>query len=114
MKVLSADIQPRSTSLFYEVGAPVDYHEFLKTFLTRFEQDYSFLIHQQYERIIDEWKKHSDTLGKTVHVQTSTETVQGVAFDIDPSGFLLLRTKKGEITKITSGDCVYFNELDHT
>lgn len=113
-KVLSPDIQPRSTSLFHELGSPVDYHEFLGTFFTRFEKEYSLLIHHQYENIIDEWKIYSDTLGKKVCVQTPTETVQGTAFDIDPSGFLLLRTEKREIKKIYSGDCLYCSELDHT
>jgi len=47
-------------------------------------------------------------------VQTSTETLQGIASDIDQSGFLLLRTERGETKKIMSGDCLYFDELYHT
>ena len=113
-KDLSPDIQPRSTSMFHELDLPVDYHEFLRTFFTQFERVYSLFVDQKYDRIIDEWKTHTDTFGKTIRVQTSTETLQGIAFDIDPSGFLLLRTEMGEIKKILSGDCLYMNELDHT
>lgn len=113
-KDLSPDIQPRSTSMFHELDSPVDYYEFLKTFFKQFEKVYSLFVNHQFERITDEWKIHTDTLGKTIRVQTSTETLQGIAFDIDPSGFLLLRTENGEIKKILSGDCLYLNELDHT
>lgn len=110
----STDIQPRSTSIIHELGSPVDYHEFLRTFFIQFGSFYKLFVEQQYDRIIDEWKTHTDTLGKTIRVQTSTETLQGIAFDIDQSGFLLLRTERGEIKKIMSGDCLYFDELYHT
>jgi BirA family biotin operon repressor/biotin-[acetyl-CoA-carboxylase] ligase len=113
-KDLSPDIQPRSTSMLHELDSPVDYHEFLRTFFTQFENVYSLFVNHQFERIIDEWKIHTDTLGKTIRVQTSTETLQGIALDIDSLGFLLLRKENGEIKKILSGDCLYLNELDHT
>ena len=106
-KDLSADIQPRSTSMFHELGSPVDYHEFLRTFFMQFDRIYSLFVDHKFQRIIDEWKIQTDTLGKTICVQTSTETLQGIAFDIDQSGFLLLRKENGEIKKILSGDCLY-------
>jgi BirA family biotin operon repressor/biotin-[acetyl-CoA-carboxylase] ligase len=107
VKVLSPDIRPRSTSVLYETGSAVDYHEFLRTFFKEFEEIYSVLCKQNFERIIKEWKNRTDTLGKTVRVQSAGETIQGVAVDIDPSGFLLLKTEKGEIRRIYSGDCLY-------
>ena len=113
-KHLSPDIQPQSTSMSHELGAPIDYHEFLRTFFIHFEKTYLLFVDRHFDKIINEWKSHTDTLGKTIHVQTSTETLQGLAFDIDPQGFLLLRTENGEIKKILSGDCLYMNELDHT
>ena len=79
----------------------------------QFGSFYKLFVEKQYDRIIDEWKNHTDTLGKSIRVQTSTETLQGIAFDIDQSGFLLLRTERGETKKIMSGDCLYFDELYH-
>jgi BirA family biotin operon repressor/biotin-[acetyl-CoA-carboxylase] ligase len=114
LKRLSAEIQVSSTSLLDEVHHPVDYHEFLKTFFMSFEYYYEIFQKQGYAEIIDEWKAHSDTLGKNVRVKTMTETLQGTAFDVDQSGFLLLWTASGETKKILSGDCLYFDELDHT
>jgi BirA family transcriptional regulator, biotin operon repressor / biotin---[acetyl-CoA-carboxylase] ligase len=113
LKRLSPDIRPKSTSLNYEVGHPIDYHEFLRTFFIQFEDFYTFFKKCQYEKIIDEWKKNSDTLGKAIRIQTSIETIQGIAFDIDQSGFLLVRTEKEGIKKILSGDCLYFDGENH-
>jgi BirA family biotin operon repressor/biotin-[acetyl-CoA-carboxylase] ligase len=113
-KQLSPDIQSRSTSMSHELGFPVDYHEFLRTFFVQLEKTYLLFVDHSFEKIINEWKIHTDTLGKTIRVQTSTGTLQGLAIDIDPQGFLLLRTENGEIKKILSGDCLYMNELDHT
>jgi len=110
----STDIQPRSTSMIHELGSPVDYHEFLRKFFIQFGSFYKLFVEQQYDRIIDEWKTYTDTLGKTIRVQTPIETIQGIASDIDLSGFLLLRTERGETKKIMSGDCLYFDELYHT
>jgi len=114
LKKLSDDIQARSTSLINELNYPVDYHEFLKTFFMKFEHYYEVFQKQRYGEIIDEWKAYSDTLGKNVRVKTMTETLQGAAFDVDQSGFLLLRIASGETKKILSGDCLYFDELNHT
>jgi BirA family biotin operon repressor/biotin-[acetyl-CoA-carboxylase] ligase len=111
IKNLPSEIRTKSTSMISELGHPFDYYEFLTTLFKQFEVFYSLFIKQQYERIIDEWKTSTDTLGKTIRVHTSAETIQGVAFDVDQSGFLLLKTEKGEIRKILSGDCLYFNEL---
>jgi BirA family biotin operon repressor/biotin-[acetyl-CoA-carboxylase] ligase len=108
---LPADIRSQSTSMTSELGHPLDYYEFLTAFFKQFEVFYALFIKQQYERIVDEWKTSTDTLGKTIRVHTSAETIQGLAFDVDQLGFLLLKTEKGEIRKILSGDCLYFNEL---
>jgi BirA family biotin operon repressor/biotin-[acetyl-CoA-carboxylase] ligase len=78
-----------------------------------FDHYYKVFEGQRFGEIIDEWKTYSDTLGKSIRVKTMTETLQGTAVDVDQSGFLLLRTASGETKKILSGDCLYFDELDH-
>jgi BirA family transcriptional regulator, biotin operon repressor / biotin---[acetyl-CoA-carboxylase] ligase len=113
LRALSAAIKAKSTSMLHELRHPVDYHEFLRTFVMVFEHYYESYQEQQYNDIINEWKTYSDTLGKNVRVKTKTDTLQGRAFDVDQSGFLLLRTTNGETKKILSGDCLYFDELDH-
>ncbi len=111
---LSADIRVRSTSMKSETGAEVEYYEFLRRFFREFDEFYHRFTKQQHSQILQEWKSYSDTLGKEIRIQTSTEAIQGTAFDVDQSGFLLLKTERGAIKKILSGDCLYLDELDHT
>lgn len=113
-RLLSDDIRLHSTSLKSEIGTTVDYFEFLRRFFREFDEFYHRFTKQQYDMIVEEWKSYSDTLGKVLRIQTSIESIQGTAFDVDQSGFLLLRTEKGDIKKILSGDCLYLDELDHT
>jgi BirA family biotin operon repressor/biotin-[acetyl-CoA-carboxylase] ligase len=108
---LSDDLQACSTSMMQELSGPVEYHRFLQTLLTMFDHYYMLFTHERYKQIMNEWKHHADTLGKQVQVQTSAETLQGTAYDIDESGFLLLKTDNGEIKKIISGDCRYLTEV---
>jgi len=110
---LSAAIQTKSTSLEHELKQPIDFHEFLKSFISAFEQSYRHFKKQRFNDLVEEWKSYSDTLGKKIQVNTMTGDFEGTAYDVDSSGFLLLRTSKGETKRILSGDCLYFDELDH-
>jgi BirA family biotin operon repressor/biotin-[acetyl-CoA-carboxylase] ligase len=114
LSTLPSEIQAQSTAMIKEIGETIEYYQFLTTFFTQFDHYYQLFSTNQYEQIVKEWKNHSDTLGKQVRILTSTETLQGTAADIDSSGFLILKKKNGETKKITSGDCLYLNELDHT
>lgn len=108
---LSQEIRAYSTSLKNETGVSVDYLEFLNRFFLQFHHYYQLFLDGQYNDIIREWKQHSDTLGKTVEIKASGTMLRGTAFDIDQFGFLLVKTTDGSIKKITSGDCIYLNQL---
>lgn len=112
-RALSSDIRLGSTSLMSELGKTVDYFEFLERFFRGFNEFYLRFTRHHYEQILDEWKRYTDTLGREIRLQTSKESLQGTAFDVDASGFLLLRTEQGETKKVLSGDCLYVDELDH-
>lgn len=97
-----------ATSLSYELGINLDYCRFLKEVLTNLHIYYMQFLSGNYAWLIQEWKTHSDTIGKSIRIKSSNETIEGIASDVDESGFLLVTTKTGEIKKITSGDCIYF------
>jgi len=108
---LDVDIRKRSTSLRKEHGASIKYYEFLDTLFQHFDRCYQLFSAGNFEQIIDEWKQHSDTLGKTIRVQTTKDMVQGTAIAIDQSGFLLIKTKEGNLIRVVSGDCIDFDDL---
>jgi len=66
-------------------------------------------VENKHELLIKEWKNNSDTIGRKICIDTSSEKINGTAFDIDESGFLIVKTDDGEVKKITSGDCIYFD-----
>ena len=98
-----------ATSIASEIGIKLDYHVFLKKLLSKLDKYYALFNEEKYESILKEWKEHSDTIGRKVRITSSNENICGVASDIDESGFLIVKTNAGDIKKITSGDCFYFD-----
>lgn len=88
----------------------IEYYEFLNTLFLQFDRYYHLFSAGKFEQIIDEWKKHSDTLGKSIRLETTSDIIQGTAVDVDRSGFLLVKTREGKTIRVTSGDCTVFDE----
>ena len=107
---ISLELRNRTTSLKQETHSTADIQKFLKIFFQQFQKYYELFSREQYDQLLLEWKHHSDTLGKAVKVVTSQETFEGVAIDIDSSGFLIVKKQNGSLKKIMSGDCLYLNE----
>jgi BirA family biotin operon repressor/biotin-[acetyl-CoA-carboxylase] ligase len=95
---------PMATSLTEELGRPVSRKTFLKAFLDRFEKALGESLD---ETIIEDWKRHTITLGRQVEVVTTRETVRGVAEDVDAHGGLRLRLADGSLTTVMHGDCFH-------
>jgi len=110
LSALSKKLHSVSTSISYEIGINLNYYDFLKKLLVNLDKYYTMFDENKYDAIIKEWKDNSDTLGRKVTVDTSTEKITGTTYDIDESGFLIIKTGDGSIKKITSGDCIYLNK----
>ncbi len=108
---LPEDLSLSATSLSKELKKPVDYEQFFGVFFLFFEEYYARFLHGESEMLLREWSLWSDTLGKQVEIRTTKETIRGKAISIDSSGFLQLQTDAGEMKTITSGDCLYVEEL---
>jgi BirA family biotin operon repressor/biotin-[acetyl-CoA-carboxylase] ligase len=106
---LSKDLKASSTSISNEIGIKLDYFDFFRKILSNLEKYYKLFWDGKTDLILKEWKKNSDTIGKKVTIDTSSEKITGVAKDIDESGFLIVKTDEGKLKKITSGDCLYFH-----
>ena len=102
---LSKDVRDTATSLGNELGSRIDDDAFLTMFFKQFDRFYQLFSAGHFNQIIEEWKQQSDTLGKHIRVQTASDIIQGVAIDVDQSGFLLLKTSEGTTVRVTSGDC---------
>jgi len=91
------------TSISNELGRAVSRLDLTKALLENLERYHLEMERQRHIAIMQEWKKHSDMLGRRVTVSQGGKTVQGFAADVNDDGSLLLRTGDGDVN-IVSGD----------
>ena len=77
----------------------------LKEFLIQFEKCISQLNKGEKSKIVKEWIKRTDSIGKKIIINTANGKVTGIAQGIDYDGALKLKTTTG-IKKIFVGDVV--------
>ena len=77
----------------------------LREFLVQFEKILIQLNKGEKTKIVKEWTKKADKIGKKISINTSDGKISGVAQGIDNDGALKLKTSKG-IKKIFVGDVV--------
>lgn len=75
----------------------------LAAVLAELEAEYKLAQTEGFERVLEDWRKLSITLGKEVRVIYSNENYIGKAVDIDKDGCLLVETKEG-IQRVLAGD----------
>ena len=77
----------------------------LKEFLIQFEKSLSQLNKGEKSKIVKEWIKRTDSIGKKIIINTANGKITGISQGIDDDGALKLKTTKG-IKKIFVGDVV--------
>ena len=97
-------LEPNAVSLKLFLNHSVRRNELLAAFLDRFERNLELAMS---ETVIDRWKTHNATLGRSVTVKTHNETLEGTAMDVDSDGALLIEQADGSLRKIIYGDCFH-------
>jgi len=110
--LLPESIRGIATSLAEEYGGYVSRVSFLQYLLAEFETLYNEFLASGFDTIREEWKALDNTIGSWVKVSSGEEEIEGEALDIDREGFLLVRTKDGDVKRIISGD-VHLIKSDH-
>ena len=77
----------------------------LKEFLLQFEKTINQLNKGEKSKIVKEWTKKADKIGKRITLNTSDGKISGMSQGIDNDGALKLKTTKG-MKKIFVGDVV--------
>ena len=95
-------MEPTAVSLKSIMGHDVSRRDLLSGFLDSFEKRMAQL---DLTVVVDEWKKHTMTIGKAVRVVTANAEICGVAEDIDERGALLIRQEDGSVHRAIYGDC---------
>ena len=99
-----AELKEKATSLFLESGSRLDRNAFLACVLNHLDtalQNYFLSLSIDG---IEDFKSLCATLERQVTVQRSGQQITGTAFDVSPSGELLIRTAEGQEIAVNSGE----------
>ena len=96
--------EPMATSLKQILGKEIPRIEVLKAFLDHFEDTVN---DTEFDSVVAEWKKYTETLNRHVKIVTANEIVEGLAVDVDENGALILKLADGSLKKIIYGDCFH-------
>ncbi|MEW5760440.1 MAG: biotin--[acetyl-CoA-carboxylase] ligase [Candidatus Thermoplasmatota archaeon] len=98
---------PSATSLFIDSGKKINTSTLLNELLDNIKRTYD-KFERNKDKILNDWRKFSDTLGRKVKILSSSGEFSGKAVDIDENGYLLVRDDDGYIEKVIEGDCIYY------
>lgn len=76
----------------------------LAALLNNLDHLYEDFLDGKFSQILTAWKDMSVTLNRWVKVVSGSETEEGIAFDLDDDGALILMKKDGSVKKILAGD----------
>jgi BirA family biotin operon repressor/biotin-[acetyl-CoA-carboxylase] ligase len=110
LKELPEDIRAFSTTMKHEIGKEVSLEKLLPELLIEMDECYNILNSGQPNRIINQWKEMSETLGKKITITNVKETIEGVALDIDDNGALIVDTNEFGKRKFLAGDCLHVSK----
>ncbi|MFH1395734.1 MAG: biotin--[acetyl-CoA-carboxylase] ligase [Candidatus Omnitrophota bacterium] len=97
-------IPAEAVSLKDESGRHINRTDFLKCLLEEIEKDYIKIKREGFYALRDECKKLSTVIDKQIKIREHHRLTEGTAVDIDERGALVVRTKKGELKRVFSGD----------
>lgn len=96
------DFREGATSFLNE-GINVSRKDLLAAILGELEKEYSIAQDEVFDKVLDDWRALSVTLGQEVRVIFGDDSYTGKAVDIDRDGCLLVNTGS-EVKRVIAGD----------
>jgi BirA family biotin operon repressor/biotin-[acetyl-CoA-carboxylase] ligase len=100
------ELRRQATSLLVELGRPVARAALAVAALRELEAVYQRLQRGDFEALADEWEALCTTLGRQLEIVVGDRRMRGRAEALDADGSLLLRTRYGQLERVTGGDVV--------
>lgn len=95
-----------ATSLAKEADERVSKVALTKKILENLEHYIAIFRKEGFNKIRNEWRNFSTTLGQQVRIHCHNERIEGQALDVDKDGALVVRLDSGLQRRILSGDVV--------
>jgi BirA family biotin operon repressor/biotin-[acetyl-CoA-carboxylase] ligase len=93
-----------ATSLKEAMGKELDRPRFAASLLSQLEAWYQRYLQGGRDLILRAWLERSMMMGRRVEVKINGRTLTGIVWGLDDYGLLLLRTDKGRVETITTGE----------
>ena len=101
------DISEKTISLSMLLGEGISREKFCAELVTALDRLYGEFRRRGTQAIVDMWIEMWGFLGKEISVDVSGEVVSGLVERVDGNGFLYLRTDKGDLRRVVTGDTVF-------
>lgn len=98
------EFRDKATSLKLASGQEIARVKVLQAMLEEIEKAYNLYLAEGFSPIIDQWKQNSFTLGKEVKVLMNDGEIEGLAFDVNEDGCLLVKDDDKKVHTILAGD----------
>ena len=105
--VLPELVKAHATSIEKEFGKKIRLEILLKSLLEKMETIYDGYLEAGFAPLLEQWKKYAQFLGRTVAIMDQEERLNGLAFDVDLDGALILKLEDGTRSRILVGDLVF-------
>ncbi|WP_225370363.1 hypothetical protein [Methanobrevibacter arboriphilus] len=93
-------LKKRATSLSVEAKIEISESETISNFLNEFEEIYDLFKLEQFDDILYDWRKMSQTIGSYVEIkQPLGKVLKGTAVGINNQGALILELNNGKLKK---------------
>ena len=93
-----------ATSLKEVMGKELDRARFAAALLSQLEAWYQRYVQGGRDLILRAWLERSMMMGRRIQVKINGRTLTGIVWGLDEYGLLLLRTDKGRVETITTGE----------
>jgi BirA family biotin operon repressor/biotin-[acetyl-CoA-carboxylase] ligase len=110
---LPPEIAATATSLCAITGRTFSRVALLRTYLEKLEGWYALFRERSFEPIRERWLDLARIIGKQVKIAGVGRDYEGEVVDIDPNGFLILKSPDGAIQRILAGDVSLIEALPH-
>ncbi len=99
----SPAVQKIATTLSEGSGQQIERESLIAACLNHYQKWRDLFDQKGSQPIIEAWKTHSTTLNRKVKINDGRETYEGVAVDLDVSGYLIVESK-GQRQTVIAGD----------
>jgi BirA family biotin operon repressor/biotin-[acetyl-CoA-carboxylase] ligase len=104
LSTLDDDLKDRVDSLDRIAGCEIDSNQLVCAIAEKLEQRYKSLLDGQDDLILNAWCKRSVTLGQRVIASSGTRNIEGIAYDVNGSGALIIRCDDGHEEAVNAGE----------